>query len=140
MGFQELMVAVERPFVEDVGKLAVYFGEGLSVCITGDDLLFEEVKSPEIVDPMNVVGMGMGKEDGVDPRDTLPYCLGTEVGRCVYEYVLAVMLDQQGGPGPLVSRIGGRTDTASATDHGDSGRCAAAENGEFHLVSLTVIA
>ena len=96
----------------------------------------DEMKSPQIIDTVDMVGMGMGEQHGVDPGDLFADGLLSEVGRCIHQDVVARGLDQDGSASPLVPWFEGSADRAGTANHRHAGGCAAAENGYLHGTSL----
>lgn len=77
--FEQLVVTVGRVTGKDVRELFINLGECALRCEAGDNGFVQEVKAAEIVDAMDMIRMGMGKENGIDFRDTFPDCLVSQV-------------------------------------------------------------
>ena len=91
---------------------------------------------PQIVESQNVVGMAVGVQHGVQPRDPLPYGLFAEVRSAVDEDAMAVPFDHHRRPGAAVVRVGGVADRAAASDRGHAHRCPAAQHGHRSRLHL----
>ncbi len=82
-----------------------------------------------IIEPEQVVGMGVRERDRMDPPDPLAQELNPHLGRRVDEQVTRRKRQQHAGPRPLVARIGRRADRAVAADHGNAaGRSGSQKN------------
>lgn len=66
-----------------------------------------EMKAAQIVDAVDMVGMGVGEQDSIYVRDIFPDNLLSQIGRGVNKYEFAVVFNNDGGTGPLVPGITG---------------------------------
>lgn len=82
---------------ENIREFAVDIQKSLFRGVTGNDIFVDKVKASQVINPVDMVCMGMGKENGINVRNALPYCLGTEIRGGVDQDVSAFILDQQGG-------------------------------------------
>jgi len=98
----------------------------------------DEVEAAQIVDAVDVVGVGVGQKHRVDVRYPLAQHLFAEVRRGVHQDAPAPALDQDGSAGSLVVPVGGIADLTVAADHGNAGRRARAEDGNFHVSDLVM--
>jgi hypothetical protein len=74
--------------------------------------------SPQVVDAENMVGVGMGVEHGIDPRNILAHGLRVKIRSGVDEHDLAVILKHDGRPRPPVVRIARVANGAVASQRG----------------------
>src|SRR6266545_4288919 len=95
------------------------------------------MKTAQVIDPVNVVGMGMGKKDGVDTGDLVADCLRSQVRGGVDQNVFAGSFDQDGGAGSFVPWVVRCADAAAAADHRDASGSAATEDCYLHGSSST---
>lgn len=93
--------------------------------------ILEFAEAPHVVEPHDVIGVGMGDQRGIEPGDPFPEALAPEIGRGVDDKVAVGCLHQKGGPRPVIARVGRLADRASATDHGDAVGCPGSEKGEI---------
>ena len=91
----------------------------------------------EVIHAKDMVGVGVGEEDGVDVGDLFADGLGVEVGAGVDEYGVVSPRYVYRGAGAAVARVACRgpgdgrgTDGAPAAERGDAHRGAGAEEGE----------
>ena len=73
--------------VENIVEDEAYFIERSSLAIEGDGTLVDKIEGADVVDPMQVIGMFVGHEDGVEPRLFRKKAerLLAEVGGGIYE-------------------------------------------------------
>src|ERR1039457_7073149 len=96
------------------------------------------MKAAQIVDAIDMIGMGMGEEDGIDMHDLLAQGLLAKVGGGVHQNVPTVVPDKQRSSRSVIPRILRRTGRACAADHRYARGCSAPENGNFHGFSPSV--
>jgi len=87
----------------------------------------QDVKSSHVIEAENVVGVGMGIDDGFDHLDALGDALEAEFGRGVDQDIFAVAREYDRWPGARITRIGRCADRAAAADHGNAGAGARTE-------------
>ena len=92
----------------------------------------DEVETSQVIDTMDMIGMGMGEQDRVDMRDIFPERLFSQVCGGVHQNVPSGGFNDDRSAGAFVTRIAGRTDRAAATYHRHTGGGAAAKDGYFH--------
>jgi hypothetical protein len=96
-----------------------------------DGAALDEVEHPQVVEAVDVVGVGVGEEHGIDAADVVNERLLAEVGRGVDEERAATAgiehFDQHAGAQPAVARVGRGADGAVAGDARHAGRGAGAE-------------
>ncbi len=114
--------------IEHIRKDAAEGVEGVGGSVDGDAGALEDVEGADVVEAEDVIGVGVGEEDGVDAADVVAEDLGAEVGGGVDEDVAAFVLDQDGRAEAVVVRIGGVADGAGAADGGDAGAGAGAQD------------
>jgi hypothetical protein len=99
-----------------------------------------EAERAEIIQAEDVVGMGMGIEDGVDVSDAEAQRLLAEIRPSVDEDavrrggIVVLPLDRNGGTQALVAGISGGADAAGAAQCGHTHRGAAAEKQDAGFV------
>ena len=106
--------------IEGVAEDAADDVEGLDGSVGRDGHFLVVVEGAHVVEAQDVVGVGVGVEDGVDAGDAGAQGLGAEIGRGVDEDILAGVLHQHGGAEAVIARIGGGAGGAAAADGGDS--------------------
>ena len=94
------------------------------VGVEGDAFGGAETKRAEVVHAEDVVGVGVGVEDGVDGHDALADSLGVEVGAGVDEDGVVVIRERDGWAS---AAVGVSRDVGSSAD-----RARAAERGNAH--------
>lgn len=90
------------------------------------------VEASDVVEAADVVCVVVGVEDGVDAIDVIGEALQAQFGGGVDEQVQVTAMEPDAGAGAVVTRVGGRTDGAATTDHGDAMRSSAAEDDDVH--------
>jgi hypothetical protein len=136
---QQRSVTIKFHPFENIRKIMSNQIKGLFAGVTGNNFFMNEMKAAQIVDAVDMVGMGMGKEHGIDAGNFVPDCLFPEIGRGIHEKVPAGGFDQDRGAGSFVPWIGGSADTAVAADHWNPRGSSAAEYGYFHGQFLGII-
>ena len=102
--------------VKNVGKGAAQ--DGLRV-VRGEDghgKFLAHVKRTDVVEAENVVGVGVGEDQGVEAFEASAEGLGAEVGRGVDDDVAAGMGDEQGGASAVVAGVRRTADAALAAE------------------------
>jgi len=116
--------------VEDVGEGAANHAEGFLGAVDGHGGALADVEGANIVEALDVIGVGVGEKNGFEAFQTRGEGLGAEIGGGVNDDVLAIAGEEDGGTQALVVRIGGLANGTMAADGGDSHGSAGAENGE----------
>ena len=115
------MVAIIGMADENIREFAVNFRQSLCCSIAGDNGFTDKVEPSQVVNPVDMVCMGMGEENGIYSGDVVRNCLGAKVRRGVDKDIFAAIFDQKGGSGPLVLWIIRAADPAVAADHRNAG-------------------
>src|SRR3954447_785984 len=89
----------------------------------------------QVVDAVDVVGVGVGVEERVDGADAGVQALLPQVGAGVDQDAPALRLDQDRAAAALVARVGRAADGAGAADLRHAGRGAAAEDRDSHAAA-----
>src|SRR5690606_12134542 len=114
-------------------------GECLPGGVQGDGLPLHLVVPADVVDAEDVVGVGVGVEQGVQARQAEPDGLQAKLGRRVDDEVPSAQVDPDRWPRAVVSRIRGRAYVTSAADDRHSLRGAGPEKDDaqptFHSLS-----
>src|SRR5690606_29508210 len=84
----------------------------------------------QVVDAVDMVGVGVGEEDGVDPGEALAQNLLAQVGGGVDKHVFVAVGKQGAATGSLVAGIVGLADLTGTTGNGNAGAGSRPENGE----------
>ena len=113
------------------GKQRWMAGHGLRRRVDRDAALLPEIERPHIVQAHDVVGVRVGEDHGVQAVDAGAQSLRAEIGRGVDQHVAALVAHQDGGPQPVVARIGGSADGAMAADGGHAHAGARTQHGDF---------
>ncbi len=120
--------------VECVGEGALDLVECRRGTVDGEGrALLHFAEAAEVVEAHEVIGVGMGKEDGVEMVETFAQRLLPEIGGRVDEDFCAGCADMKGGAGTLIARIGGKTNGATASDHGNPLGRAGTKDGDDQL-------
>ena len=80
-----------------------------------------------------MIDMTMRNQNRIQMVDLRPQSLLPKIDRGINEDLLIAMLDQDRNSQAFVTRVLRKTRFAIAPDRGNAGRCACAEEGEFHL-------
>ena len=114
-----------------IAKAMLDTGESLLGAVNGDRATLAKVERADVVETHDVIGVGMGKQDGVKVRDGGAEGLLSKIGRGVDEDRTAVVLDPDRGPQSLIARVGGSAYVAVAPDGGNANAGAGAKHGEL---------
>src|SRR5689334_9633502 len=133
---QDRSIAGAGIFFEDIAKSGHQDIEGVSGCKTWHNLLMEKMEAAQVIDTVDMVGMGMGEEDRVDSADSLTECLTAQIGGGVHQDVPVVVSNEQRCPRATVPDVIRGADPAVASDHRHTGGCPAPQDYGFHAASL----
>ena len=100
--------------------------------INGNRHLLPEIEHARIIEAHDVVGVAVGENHGIQAGHALAQSLRAEVGSGINHHRPAVVLQQDGRPGALVVRIGGRADGTLAGEDGHTRGSSGAEKLESH--------
>lgn len=100
---------------------------------------FERIKSADIVKTHDVIGMSMGKDDGVDHVDGISDALQAKFRGGVDQNPGIAAGNDCGRTHALVVDIGAGTDRAMASNHRDAGGGAGAEKDDFYSLLLLLV-
>ena len=104
---------------EDIVKALLQGGYHPFMGIDGD-ISLPEKKGPDIINASCMIGMFMGKKDGVEPAYIVAEHLLPEIGPAIDDDVMAVHLYHHGYPKAFVPGILTETYRMCAPDDGDS--------------------
>ncbi len=116
------------PVFKDIGESADnYFHRRL--CGVDRNLrALHKVERAQIIQAQDVVGVGVGVENGVDMLDAVMECLVAEIRTAIDENSFFAQAKENRRTQPFVPRIAGSTYFAAAADHGNAGAGSGAEN------------
>ena len=84
-----------------------------------------------VVEPHDVIGMGMGEEGGVETGDPLPQALDAEVGSRIDDEMPVGCAHENRGAGAVIPGIRGTADCTFAPYDRNPLGCAGSEKGEI---------
>jgi hypothetical protein len=87
--------------------------------------------SPQIVDAVDMIGMGMGVKHGIDMAQAFAQGLLAKIGGGVDDDLLIAMSNQHTAAGSPVTRIGGTADGTGTAEHRHAGTRSRTENGDL---------
>lgn len=103
---------------ESIGEHAPQIVEGSRGGVDRHGFVIEFAEPAQVVEAQNVIGVGVGVNNGVDARDALPQTLGTEVGRGI-DLKHGLAGPEQGGRAQaFVPCVAGSANPALAANHG----------------------
>ena len=106
--FQQRGITVVLHALEDIGKVAGYNFECSFCAVARDDTLVDKMEAAQIVDAVNVVGMGMGKQHGIDVGVSFPgwpgFLRSVEVSTRIYLPAVSIRMEAR----VLLSRVSRR--------------------------------
>ena len=103
--------------VEDVVEVVA---DEIGVVLAGVErecLAAEAGEAAEIIDAMEVIGVGVGEKDGIDAHDVLADDLFAEIGADIDEDAGVIRVDPGSGAQVAIAWVGGVADGAVAADH-----------------------
>jgi|KNS12250_BmetaT_FD_k123_300628_1 hypothetical protein len=83
-----------------------------------------------------MVGMGMGKQHGIDTIDAAGQRLDPELGRGVDQNIFVAKGNQNRRAVAFVFGIVRSANPTATTDHGNPDRCAGSQKGNLHQADL----
>ena len=75
MSGEQRRIAGTFMLVKDITETTLQYIKGLPRPKTGDNLFVEEMKSAQVINAIDVVGVGMAEKYGIDPADLLAQSL-----------------------------------------------------------------
>jgi len=114
---QERWMRILHTTFKYVAKSAQQLFQYRRAGVSGHYGTMAKMKTAQIVDTVDMVGMGMGKQHGIDLGYSLTQHLLPQIGASVNQDIPAARLDQQRGPRTLITRVCRATDRAVATHH-----------------------
>jgi hypothetical protein len=115
---------------EDVFEDAADDDEGGLGGVNGDGAALAVVEGAEVVEAEDVVGVGVGIEDGVEIGYSGAEGLGAEVRGGVDDDVFAGEVEPNGGAEAVIAGVGGGADVAIAANGGDADAGAGTEDSK----------
>ncbi len=106
--------------IETVVEPRLQHLQGLTVAVNRNRPLLAEIVHPQVVNPVDVVGMGVGHQQSVNAGHFVPQRLFAKVRRAVYQKFSAGVLDIDTAPQPLIFGSGRTARGALAPDHGNA--------------------
>jgi len=122
-----------RRAVEDVVEATLQLGERARRAVHVERSPPPCGEGAQVVDAVDVVGVGVREQHGVDGFDACRHELQSQLGRRVDEEAPSPRLDQRRRAGAPVTRVGRRAGAAAAPDLRHPVRRARAEEHEPHL-------
>lgn len=102
---KERSIAGPFVFLEDVTESLEQDIEGGAGGKTGDYLFMKEVEAAQVINAVDMIGVGMGEEYGVDPVDIVAERLAAQVGGGIDQDIPVFVADEERGAGALVSFV-----------------------------------
>ena len=122
-------------FPEHIGEAFLHLPNGCPVSIDRQGLF--PGQGPHIVQAVEVIRMGVGKEHRIEMPDSRPDCLKPEFRpRVDYRRLAVSSLHKEGGPHPLIFGVGGAADGAVAAQYRNAVGSAGTENHKLHGYSM----
>lgn len=127
------VVAVSVLPVESVVKNPAQVGHGVRGGVDRHGPVGQLAEPAQVVEPRDMVGVGMREDRGVQPPQPVTQGLGPEVGRGVNQKDGIGRLDENGGSEAPVALVGRPADAAVAGDKGDAlgGACSEERDRKF---------
>jgi hypothetical protein len=126
-------------FPEHIGETGPHFFQGFIVAVDGKGDAAAE--GPHIVKSVEMVRVGVGKQDSVKPFYACPDRLESEFWPCINDYALSPLPgDVNGRAHPLVKGVSRTAHGAGTGYHGDAVGGAGTEDAYFHAVLWPVTA
>src|SRR5450631_1889162 len=132
---QQCGILAPRRGFENVTEILSHDGRGGGIHMKIDFAPRQDHQRPDLVDPMNMVCVRMGQQNGVEPFDAEPKHLFAEIRRHVDEDLsfgaaFAGALDQQRTAPAAVFRVVGIAGAPALAGPGNPSGRSAAQNGE----------
>ena len=116
--------------IKNIREFGAELGAGPRVAKSGNALILFEIIGPDVVDSVDVVGMRMRVEEGINSWNFATEGLLPKVGRSVYDDALPLPLNPDRGSKTLILGVGRGANRTSASDHGDASRSSAPEHSD----------
>src|SRR5262249_30942788 len=123
--------------VKDVAKNTLQRLGRTVVGVKRNFLRAAKAQRAHIIEPQDVIGVGVGVDDGVDVSDVLANGLLAKVGRGIDEDALPLVLHHDRRPGAPVTRVRGVTHGTSAANGRHTHGGAATQDGKRRLHFLS---
>ena len=125
---------MRRPFITDknIAKTRLQPIYGRLAAITGDHRTMEKVEAAQVVNTIDMIGVGMGKQHAIDLLYAMPQHLQPQIRRGIHQNRIPLMRDQERSPAPLITGIGRTADRALAANHRHTGGGAASKYRYLH--------
>lgn len=119
---------------EDVGEALFRLGDGFGVPVDGKDAVLRQ--GPHVVEAADMIGVGVGEEEGIEARYPRAQGLQTELGAGIHDDRGIARSDKDGGPVPPIARVARGADRAGAADDGYAEAGARTEKDYSHGGSI----
>ncbi|MEN9722510.1 MAG: hypothetical protein RJB38_496 [Pseudomonadota bacterium] len=129
---------IGRLAVKDVPKARLKLLNRPGVAVDGNVLLLKVIVAAKIVEATDVIGVGVGVENGVDSKDFLSKRLRPEVAGRINEKAFSTSSDPDRGAGSMVFGVLRAAYRATAADQGNARRGSTSENREDVARSLHI--
>lgn len=97
-------------------------------------LVFQLTKAPQIIEAKNVVHVSVRVEHGVNFRNILPQALSAEIWRRINDEREAIRLNANRCAEPLIPRVGGFANLASAPYDWNPMRGSGSQKCDLHVL------
>src|ERR1700732_2942517 len=104
--------------IENIRELAAYGSLRIFGGVNRNQAALFQIVGANIVQAENVIGVAVSVKNGVESIQFFAQGLEAEVRRSVDDNVVGVIGKQDGGPGALVSRVGGFANSTVAGERG----------------------
>lgn len=81
--------------LKDIAEAGLKVGYGSPAAVGRDHPVMQKMETAQVVDTVDMVGMVMGKKQGINGRDSLTQQLQAEIRAAVDQYESVLIPDQQ---------------------------------------------
>ena len=137
--FRSPIAEIEAAAFESIGEAGADAFEDGFVGVGWNGFHHQIVDGAQIVEPVQVIGVGVGVEQRVDFTDTGIKALHADVRRAVDENAETLPFDIDAAAAAVIFGIGRAADAAVATDLWHAARCSTAEDGHLHRLGRSAL-
>ena len=102
------------PRVNNAFEFFPHFVAGPLIPVERDAFFLDKIETAEIVNPVDMIGMGMSVKNSIDPRNPRPQSLSPEVRGGIEQETFSMDLQPGRSPESFIFGISGLTDRAAA--------------------------